>query len=203
MRGQSIHWSALFCNFINTRAYQLGWFKPSSPSTKGLHGCKNNRSFFYYIVWVAGAGTILFVNVDVASNTNVGHIGIGDANVGECVSAGFGFGVGACVRFVVDVAVVVVVVVLVLPLLLVRFVVVAAAAVVVVVDDVAAVVVAVVLSNNKMVNKGHSRSGQWPDWPTSSVCPTISGLLQFLTITNARVSDTCALERERERLFDL
>ena len=83
MRGQSIHWSALFCNFINTRAYQLGWFKPSSPSTKGLHGCKNNRSFFYYIVWVAGAGTILFVNVDVASNTNVGHIGIGDANVGR------------------------------------------------------------------------------------------------------------------------
>ena len=64
---------------------------------------------------VSGAGTILFVNVDVASNTNVGHIGIGDANVGECVSAGFGFGVGACVRFVVDVAVIVVVV-LVLPL---------------------------------------------------------------------------------------
>ena len=34
--------SLLSCNFINTTAYHLGRYKPSYPSTKELHGCKNS-----------------------------------------------------------------------------------------------------------------------------------------------------------------
>ena len=36
--------SRLFRNFINTTAYHLGWSKPSSPSTKGLHHCRPRNS---------------------------------------------------------------------------------------------------------------------------------------------------------------
>ena len=197
MRGKSIHWSALFCNFINTRAYQLGWFKPSSPSTKGLHGCKNNRSFFYYIVWFQEPErffllmlTLLVILMLVILASVMLMLGgcfcwiwfwcwrLCTVCCWCCCHRCRCFGVATCERLVV---------------------VVVAAAVVVVVDDVAAVVVAVVLSNNKMVNK---RAFTKRSVTRLTNVVSLSNDFWFTSILDnnqcARVWHMCVRERERK-----